>query len=187
MSKTVFIAGVIGLVFGFLFSGTLGINFFPEDDPNNNLDNNPIVDDNEDDDEENMMDDEEEVDPLAQAKEDFRVAYGLTESVFVPISGDDAYAKIANGDTFILYAGFSACPYCQAYIPVLQQAAENQGVDMIFHVSTTSSANRDFVDDVNVRSTPTVYYYKDGVLVETAEGYRTLGATEQLIQDHFLN
>ncbi len=166
--KAVFFAGFIGLVFGFLLSGTLGIDFFPEENSN-------II---ADDDLENPS-----LETLKKDEEDFRLAYNLTDSIYLPISGDDVYDKIADGDTFILYAGRDTCPYCQQYVPVLQTAAENRGIELIFHVDTTDSLNSEFVNSEGIYATPTTFIYKDGVLIETIVGYQTQSTMEQLIID----
>ena len=165
--RTVLIAGLIGLVFGFLLTATLGISFFPDDtyeEPNNQQNNDDTM-----------------LDKDAAA---FEAAYNLTDSIYEPITGDMAQEKIDNDETFILYVGFSACPYCQQYVPVLMSAAKNQNVDMIYHVDTKDDLNRDFVNDLNLSQTPTTYIYKDGVLVETINGYLSLSNTEQVIIDY---
>ena len=165
--QTVLLAGFVGLLFGFLFAGTLGIDFFGSD-PNDMIN-----------------DDNNETQTLKKDEESFRIAYNLTDSIYVPISGDDVYDMIENGDTFIVYAGRDTCPYCQQYVPVLMEAAENQGVTTIYHIDTTDPLNDEYVDDVDVRITPTTYIYKDGVLVETLVGYRTMADTERLIEESF--
>lgn len=160
--KTVFLAGFIGLLFGFLFSGTLGIDFFSEEEPNN-------------------IDDKQEAGELKKDEEDFRLAYDLTESIYVPITGDEAYDKQTDGDTFILYAGRDTCPYCQQFVPVLQEAAQNLEIDMIYHVDTIDDLNEEFVNNERVFTTPTTFIFKDGVLVDTIVGYMTLEDTEMLL------
>lgn len=165
MNKTVFIAGFIGLVFGFLFSATLGVNFFPSDMPNDN--NNNEVDGT----------------GLIKDEEKFQEAYNLTDSIYIPITGTTAQEKIDNDETFILYAGRDTCPYCQQFVPVLMEAAENLDIDMIYHVDTIDPLNQDFKDEYNINLTPTTYIYSNGVLVETIIGYRNLNDTEQLVSD----
>lgn len=170
--KTVIIAAVIGLVFGILFSGTLGLNFFGSDD-------NSGPDDN--------TDQTENTEPsLKKDEEGFRVAYNLTESIFIPIEGDTVADKLANGDSFILYMGRHTCPYCQQYVPNLQQAALNQGLTMIYHVDTIDELNEDYITAEGVNVTPTTYIVKDGVVVEVIIGFKTTAETEQLIIDNLL-
>lgn len=165
--KIVFIAGFIGLVFGFLFSATLGVDFFPSEEPNNDITDETDT----------------ESSGLEKDAEGFKTAYNLTESIYLPITGTQAYAKIEADDTFILYAGRDTCPYCQQFVPVLMQAAENLDIDMIYHVDTTDTLNRTFVDNENARITPTTFIYVDGTLVETIVGYNNLTDTQQLLSD----
>ena len=168
--KTVLIAGLIGLIFGLLFAGTLGLDFFGTNDMENNQENT-----------ENMDDDEKTLKKDAEA---FRLAYNLTDSIYMPILGEDANQMIEDGGTFILYIGRDTCPYCQQYVPVLQTAAENVGYTTIYHVDSIDPLNSDFVDDEGVVITPTTYLIKDGVVVETIIDFQTREATEQLITDN---
>ena len=156
--KAVLISGFIGLLFGFLFAGTLGIDFFGTDE----IDNTPKT-------------------ALKKDAEGFRVAYNLETSIYLPIYGDDVYDKLENGDTFILYIGRDTCPYCQQFVPNLMEAAMNQDITEIFHVDTIDSSNSDFVDNEGVNATPTTYIVKDGVIVETIVGYKTTEATELIL------
>ena len=166
--RAVFIAGFIGLLFGFLLTATLGFSFF-EDEPNtNNNDNNPTSE-------------------LKKDEESFRVAYNLTDSIYIPISGDDVYDMITLEDTFIVYAGRDTCPYCQAYVPVLMDAAESLGIDTIYHIDTTDPLNTDYIADVGVPQTPTTFIYVDGVLVETIHGYETEQDTIGILDMYLTN
>lgn len=163
--KTVFIAGIIGLAFGFLFAGTLGISFFGSDDSDNN--NN----------------DSESRTALVKDAEAFRVAYNLDESIYMPIYGDDVAEKLENKETFILYIGRDTCPYCQQFVPNLMDAAVNQNITEIYHVDTIDSSNTAFLTKENISSTPTTYFIKDGVVVQVVIGFKTTEATEQIIID----
>ena len=159
--KTVLIAGFIGLIFGFLFAGTLGIDFFNTNDVENN----------------------EEREALVKDEEGFRIAYNLTESIYIPIYGDDYYDKIDNDETFILYIGRDTCPYCQQFVPNLMEAALNQDIMDIYHVDTVDPSNEDFVNDEAGNYTPTTFIVKDGVVVEIIIGYKTTAEVEAIILD----
>lgn len=167
--KTVLIAGLIGLVFGVLFSGTLGLDFFGEDPVNENSDDTSQV-----------------LDPSGLKKDEaaFREAYNLDTSIYEPITGDMAYQMIENNESFILYAGRDTCPYCQQFVPVLMEAAENQNVKTIYHIDTTDKLNADFKEDKNINATPTTFIYEDGVLVATIIGYKNLQDTEAILVDN---
>ncbi len=160
--KAVLISGLIGLIFGFLFAGTLGIDFFGSNDNN------------------------QQQAALKKDEEGFRLAYNLDTSIYVPIYGSDVYDKIDNDDTFILYIGRDTCPYCQQYVPKLMEAAENQSFTEIFHVDTIDPSNKDFVDDEGINYTPTTYFIKDGVIVNTFIGFKTTAEVEQLILDYLV-
>jgi predicted bacteriocin transport accessory protein len=159
--KTVLISGIIGLVFGFLFSGTLGISFFDSND----------------------IDNQESRTALKKDEEGFRLAYNLEESIYVPIYGDDYYEKLENKETFILYIGRDTCPYCQQHVPNLMEAAIKMDINSIFHVDTIDPNNKMFVDEEVVRSTPTTYIVKDGVVVETIIGYRSASDLEDILNE----
>lgn len=158
--KTVLLAGLIGLIFGLLLSATLGLSFFPEDEPH---DNTPT---------------------LKKDEEGFKTAYNLTTSIYMPIFGDDVQMKMDNDETFILYIGRDTCPYCQQFVPELMEAAENQGYSVIYHVDTVDPSNKDFVDDEGYNLTPTTVLVKDGMIVETILGYKTAEQMEQYLLDN---
>lgn len=77
--KTALISLVIGLVFGFLISGTIGVDFFGKEDGQNNT----------------------VVEELNKDEEAFRVAYNLSTSIYVPIYGSDVSERIDNDETFV--------------------------------------------------------------------------------------
>ena len=157
--KAVIISGIIGLIFGFLFAGTLGINFFGSNDNDN---------------------DEVRTD-LKKDAEGFKLAYNLDESIYLPIYGSDFYEKLENDETFILYIGRDTCPYCQQFVPGLMEAAENQNFTVIYHVDTIDSNNTTFVRDEGVTATPTTYFVKNGVIVEIVIGYINTEDVELII------
>lgn len=160
--KAVLISGIIGLAFGFLFAGTLGVSFFGSDEVEVN---------------------DEDRTALHKDEEGFKDAYNLTESIYIPIYGDDVATKLSNGDTFIIYIGRDTCPYCQQFVPNLMEAAESQGFTEIYHIDTIDPSNSSFVSIEGISSTPTTYLVKDGLVVKTFIGYQTTETTEQLIID----
>lgn len=163
-NKTVFISGFIGLLFGFLFAGTLGISFFDDnndsDNPNSELQSGLLKD-----------------------EESFRLAYNLEESIYVPIYGDDVGEMIGNGDTFILYVGRDTCPYCQQLVPVLQEVAQSKNIDTIYHVDTLDPSNTAFLSRENITSTPITFIIKDGVVLTSVLGYRTSEDLNTILTD----
>lgn len=161
--RTVLIAGLVGLLFGFLFAGTLGVDFFGTD---------------------NEMNDTNDRAALKKDEEGFKDAYNLSTSIYLPIYGSDVYEKLSDGETFVLYIGRDTCPYCQQLVPNLQEAALNQNITEIYHVDTIDSVNSVFVSDENINATPTTYLVKDGVVVQTVIGYKSTEAMEQLLIDY---
>lgn len=160
--KTVLIAGLIGLLFGFLFAGTLGISFFGSEDSDSNVETRTA---------------------LKKDAEAFRIAYNLDESIYLPIYGDDVAEKLENKETFILYIGRDTCPYCQQHVPNLMEAALNNDFTVIYHIDTIDSSNSSFLNAENITSTPTTYFVKDGVIVNEMVGFRTTTAIEDIITD----
>ena len=47
----------------------------------------------------------------------------------------DVTKKIANKDTFILYVGFSGCPWCRSVIPYVLKEAKKYDIDKIYYVN----------------------------------------------------
>lgn len=47
-----------------------------------------------------------------------------TEHVFVSATFEDALKAIENKQTFVLYAGFSTCPWCLEAMPILNEVAK---------------------------------------------------------------
>jgi predicted bacteriocin transport accessory protein len=161
-NKTVLAALLVGLLFGFLFSGTLGIDFFGSNDD---------------------MNDNEVRDDLKKDEEGFRLAYNLTDSIYVPIYGDDVYDKMEDSESFVVYVGRDTCPYCQQFVPNLMEAAENLDMEMIYHVDSVDDENEMFITDGGYNYTPTTLIVKDGVIVEVVIGYKTTSEIQQLLED----
>lgn len=41
--------------------------------------------------------------------------------------------KILEGGTGIVYLGFKECPWCQAYVPILNEVAKDEGIEKIYY------------------------------------------------------
>jgi predicted bacteriocin transport accessory protein len=188
--KTVLLAGLIGLVFGFLFSGTLGISFFNEDPVIDN--SNPIIEDNDDnemvvdnnDNDETMDDEEETPDPRV---EQFKIDYNLSDSIYIPIDGDDVSDLLNSGEDFIVFAGRKGCPYCQQFVPVLQAAAKSLGVSVIYYIDITDDVNDSYLDFAGFEYPNSTFIYVDGVLQENIVGYQTETNTVSVLTNYFSN
>lgn len=75
------------------------------------------------------------------------------------------------------------CGPCRAVGPVIESLAEEYaGKIKVGKVDVDS--NRRVTERFNVRSIPSILYFKDGELVETVVGVRSRGQLEQLIKAH---
>lgn len=50
--------------------------------------------------------------------------------------------KIENEESFILYVGFSACPWCRSVIPYVLEEAEEKGIDKIYYINVREDNSR---------------------------------------------
>lgn len=71
-------------------------------------------------------------------------------------TAEDIVKKIDNSDTFIIYFGFSKCPWCRSVIPTMFEVANDLDIDTIY-----------YVDVLDIRDTKE---YKDEEIVTTREG-----------------
>lgn len=53
-------------------------------------------------------------------------------NVFV-YKGAEEIIKILEHGTGIVYLGFPECPWCQAYVPILSEVADIEGIDKIYY------------------------------------------------------
>lgn len=173
--KSVFIAGLIGLVFGVLFSGTLGLSFFGSDSVNDDNNLSEVVP---------MNNESNEVDPNI---EQFRIDYGLSESIYIPINGEDVFDMVNSEEDFIVFAGRKTCPYCQQFVPVLQEAAKSFGVDTIYYIDITDSVNDDYLDEAGFAYPNSTFIYIDGVILDNVVGYVPLEDIEGVLSNYFSN
>ena len=75
------------------------------------------------------------------------------------------------------------CGPCHAVAPAIESlAAEYAGKVKIGKLDVDS--NRRVTERFNVRSIPSILYFKDGILVETVVGVRSKGQLEVLIKAH---
>lgn len=47
----------------------------------------------------------------------------------------DVYDRINNNETFLVYVGFSACPWCRSVIQYIIEEANNTNVDKIYYIN----------------------------------------------------
>lgn len=78
-------------------------------------------------------------------------------------SAKDISSMIENKESFIVYFGFSACPWCRSVIPSLISAAKDNGVTKIYYVDVLNIRDRYELNEENkaVRTVEgTEDYYK---------------------------
>jgi thiol-disulfide isomerase/thioredoxin len=56
---------------------------------------------------------------------------------------EEVAKKIENKETFIVYVGFSACPWCRSVIPYVLESAKENNVDKIYYVNVREDNTRE--------------------------------------------
>ncbi len=98
---------------------------------------------------------------------------------------DDSFEQQIDQGEGLAVVDFWAewCGPCRAVGPVIESIAdEYAGKVMVGKVDVDS--NRRTTERFNVRSIPSILYFKDGELVETVVGVRSKHQLEELIQAH---
>ena len=98
---------------------------------------------------------------------------------------DETFSEeVENGEGLAIVDFWAEwCSPCLAVAPVIDSLAEEYaGKVKIGKVDVDS--NRAVTERFNVRSIPSILYFKDGELVETVVGVRPKSHLEQLIQAH---
>ncbi|RJX38230.1 thioredoxin [Paenibacillus pinisoli] len=86
------------------------------------------------------------------------------QNIILPAEMDN---KIDAKEDFFLYAFSSTCKYCLNTTPQIMPIVNDMGVDMpMFNLLEFG----EYGMKLNVESTPTLLYYKDGVEVDRLEG-----------------
>lgn len=55
------------------------------------------------------------------------------DNPIVYASDEEILNKIQNGDTFVVYFGFSDCPWCRSIVPTLIQVAKDAQINQVFY------------------------------------------------------
>lgn len=82
----------------------------------------------------------------------------------IEISANDFLNKIENKESFALYIGNENCSYCKLYKPTLEKALKDYNIS-IYHLDNSKLTNEDYNKInpiINVQSTPTIVFIKDG-------------------------
>jgi len=103
------------------------------------------------------------------------------DNIFVYKSAEDII-NILEGGTGIIYFGFSSCPWCQAYVPMLNDLAREKGIETIYYLDIKDIRNentseyqkiveltKDFLplnDEGKERIyVPDVFFVKEGIIL----------------------
>lgn len=70
----------------------------------------------------------------------------LTEDNYFVYRDSDEIIKILEHGTGIIYLGFPECPWCQAYVPMLNEVADIEGLEKIYYYNILD-ARKDNTDD----------------------------------------
>ena len=68
---------------------------------------------------------------------------------FIYSNPKDVIEKINNKETFVIYFGFSKCPYCRTILPTLIEVSEYLEVDKIYYVDISNIRDTIIINDDN--------------------------------------
>ena len=97
-------------------------------------------------------------------------AYNQIVSNFTEISFDEAIGLFENGKSGLVYFGFSRCPWCEEVVPLLEKAAKEQGVEVLYVKTRDAMKERLYTDEQRDQIAPYIGEY----LQDNDEGVPTL-------------
>ena len=107
----------------------------------------------------------------------------LTENVLT-LTDDNFEQQIEQGEGLAVVDFWAEwCGPCRAVGPVIESIADDYAGKVLVGKLDVDS-NRKITERFNVRSIPSILYFKDGKLVETVVGVRSKTQLEELIQTH---
>ncbi len=76
------------------------------------------------------------------------------DNPFIYTTAENISKKIDKGDTFIVYFGFSTCPWCRSVIEELINCAKDHNVDKIYYVDVKDIRDtKELDEDGNIKTT----------------------------------
>lgn len=69
------------------------------------------------------------------------------DNPFVYASANDIITMMDNTETFVVYFGFSSCPWCRSVIPALLDVAEDLELEKIYYVDVKEIRDRLEIDE----------------------------------------
>lgn len=98
----------------------------------------------------------------------FAKEYEITEdNIFVYRNAKEA-AKILEDGTGVIFFGFSECAWCKAYVPMLNEAAIQIGLDKIYYVDIKKDREK------NTKAYQEIIYYLNSNLLNDEEGNKRI-------------
>ena len=107
---------------------------------------------------------------LGCTKQDPTVSGTITE-----VTAQDIIDKFANKETFFFFVAQTTCPHCKEYISFFDSYVEDNALNM-YYVEADAQENEGTFDTLmetyipDVDETPTTYFVKDGVVIDSVEG-----------------
>ena len=90
---------------------------------------------------------------------------------------NDIISMMDNNDTFVVYFGFSSCPWCRSILPILLDVAEESDIKKIYYVDV-----KDIRDKLEINDDGDVVTIKEG-----SEGYiGLLNRLDNVLEDYTL-
>lgn len=101
---------------------------------------------------------------------------------FVQVEAEEVLEKIKNKETFYVYVGDEACPWCRSNIEMAIKVAKDAGIDRIYYIEIWDDEGNEILRDQ--------YKLEDGKIVKTMEGTDTykefLKYWESFLEDYTL-
>jgi predicted bacteriocin transport accessory protein len=123
--------------------------------------------------------------------------YAVNIARATPITLDQYLTKISQGDKFIVYVGFSDCPHCRKFSPVLKQFLEQSSLPVVYldygpggsfktaPQDQISKFYNSFSNGFEFMGTPTVAVFNHGKIVSMTVGDdTTLNDLEHIQADY---
>ena len=100
------------------------------------------------------------------------------DNPMVYADANDIITMMDNNDTFVVYFGFSSCPWCRSVLPTLLEVADELDIKKIYYVDV-----KDIRDQMKVDDNGKVVLEKEG-----SEGYiGLLNRLDNVLEDYTLD
>jgi len=106
--------------------------------------------------------------------------YEINVSNLNRVTPEQLFSKISSKDTFYVYFGYKECPYCRSFSPILKQSKLDSSIniqyfdiDQELKPELVNKLMSYFQNDLEMTGTPTIAYYKNGILSGKLSGADT--------------